>query len=558
MSEMLKTCLTHLQNSQRLLEEDPEFRFAVHEHRATRHHYDFSLQVGDMLLTWVLPDGPSLNPDHKQKAQETDLHNPRYIANERYIPAGHKGSGPKMLWDQGEYRFDGATYLEAVQTLQDGHFDFILQGQKLKGAWTLQRISGKSWTLAKKQDEHASTQDVRRLDRSVISQKRLNDFELGPAAWVELPHFYVAQHPQDRPVVVVKEGHVLDLNPHAATRKISVGMTVRAAKSILSEAEYIAWREEDYRARQLEWLDACLEFTDAIEPVEQHGAFLDFKLHPDPVSVAEDLVRALAEKTRLSPRTGLAKAKWIARLAAELDDRNQALQDPKRFIANLPIALLAPAQQEHRTRLQFLGYSTIGQAAEIPFGVLQEQFGEQVYAIHQAARGGYCEPVKPIYPPDALADRFAFPGGTESWETILEGAQTWSTRIGKRLQRQSVEGAKVRLTLEFEEGPPKTLARTFAKPVRCPRTAFMALRLMLEGQIDRPLTAIRILLPELRKVQTYQPSLFDAAKVETRIQPALNHVRTVFGDKAIELGTQREEPRRVKVLRMWKHATGWQ
>lgn len=558
MSEMLETCLWRLLNRRRLIDEEPRFRFAVHEHRATRHHYDFSLQAGDMLLTWVLPDGPSLNPDHVQKAHETGLHDPRYLANERYILAGQKGSGPKMLWDQGDYRFEGSTYLETVQTLQKGHLDFTLKGQKLKGGWTLRRVSGRAWTLVKMKDEHASDQDVRLLDRSVLSQKRLQDFEIGPAAWVELPHFYIVQHRQDRPVVVVKDGQVLDLNYLAATRKISVGMAVRAAKSIVADAEFVAWQEEDYRARQLEWLDACLEFTDAIEPVEQHGAFLDFKLHPDPVSVAEDLVRALAEKTRLSPRTGLAKAKWIARIAAELDDRNQALQDPKRFIANLPIALLGPAQPEHRTRLQFLGYSTIGQAAEIPFGALQEQFGEQVYAIHQAARGGYCEPVKPIYPPDALADRFAFPGGTESWETILEGAQTWGTRIGKRLQRQSVEGAKVRLTLEFEDGPPKTFARTFAKPVKCSRSAFMGLRLMLEGQIDRPLAAIRILLPDLRKVQTYQPSLFDAAKVETRIQPALNHVRTVFGDKAIELGTQREEPRRVKVLRMWKHATGWQ
>lgn len=558
MSDMLETCLRHLLNRPRLLEAEPEFRFAIHKSQATRHQYDFSLQVGDTFLTWILPDGPSLNPAYPQKARETDLHNPRYLANDYYIPAGNTGSVPKMLWDQGEYRFEGATYLEVVQTLQDGRFEFNLQGQRLKGGWTLQQTSGTSWTLTKKQDEYATDQDVRLLNRSVISQRRQQDFEIGPAVWVELPHFYIAQHRQDRPVVIVKDGQVLDLNYLAATRKISVGMAIRAAKSIVADAEFISWREDDYRGRQLEWLDACLEFTDAIEPVEQHGAFLDFKRHPDPVSVAEDLVRALAETTRLSPKTGLAKAKWIARLAAELDDRNRALQDPKRFIANLPITQLSPAQPEHQARLQFLGYSTIGQAAEIPFGVLQEQFGEQAYTIHQSTWGGYCEPVKPLYPPDALADLFAFSGGAESWETILEAVQIWSNRIGKRLQHQSVEGAKVRLTLEFEEGPPKTFVRTFAKPVRCPRSAFMAVRLMLECQIDRPLATIRIFLPKLRKVQTYQPSLFDSAKIETRIQPALNHVRTVFGDKAIELGAQREEPRRVKVLRMWKHATGWQ
>jgi DNA ligase D-like protein (predicted 3'-phosphoesterase) len=155
--------------------------FVIQKHDATRLHYDFRLEVDGVLKSWAVPRGPSTNPAEKRLAVEVEDHSVSWGEFEGVIEDGY-GAGTVIVWDRGTWRplTDG----DPGEALRKGHLSFWLEGEKLRGGFTLQRTRGGAkpqWLLIKRRDEGADARrnPVSTQPESVISGRTLEDVAAG-------------------------------------------------------------------------------------------------------------------------------------------------------------------------------------------------------------------------------------------------------------------------------------------------------------------------------------------------------------------------------------------
>ncbi|HZE35815.1 MAG TPA: DNA ligase D [Candidatus Eisenbacteria bacterium] len=144
--------------------------FVVQKHAARRLHYDLRLEMDGVLKSWAVPKGPSVHAEEKRLAVHVEDHPVEYADFEGVIAHGNYGAGSVIVWDRGWYR--SVKPEDPLEQLRRGKLEFELFGYKLRGRWTLARMSGKDkeWLLLKKADGAAASEELtERYPQSVLS-----------------------------------------------------------------------------------------------------------------------------------------------------------------------------------------------------------------------------------------------------------------------------------------------------------------------------------------------------------------------------------------------------
>ena len=128
--------------------------FVVHQHLASREHYDLRLEKDNVLLSWAVPKGFSFDPKDKRLAVQTEPHPIEYADFEGVIPSGNYGAGEMIIWDKGHW----VEIPDPDYGLEKGKLKFELHGWKLRGLFTLIKTARgtREWLLFKKPDAYAS------------------------------------------------------------------------------------------------------------------------------------------------------------------------------------------------------------------------------------------------------------------------------------------------------------------------------------------------------------------------------------------------------------------
>jgi bifunctional non-homologous end joining protein LigD len=148
-------------------------RFVIQKHAASHLHYDFRLEMHDVLKSWSVPKGPPFKEDDRRLAMPTEDHPIEYLDFEGIIPKGQYGGGTVMVWDIGTYELMEGNYYQ-------GFLRFFLKGTKLQGEWTIKRFrSGKEerdnrdkWHLIKT-GGNTRTVSKQRDDESALTKRTM-------------------------------------------------------------------------------------------------------------------------------------------------------------------------------------------------------------------------------------------------------------------------------------------------------------------------------------------------------------------------------------------------
>src|ERR1700760_5126252 len=163
-----------------------DLTFVIQKHDASHLHYDFRLEMDGVLKSWAIPKGPSTDPKTKRLAMMVEDHPYDYRKFEGIIPEGQYGGGTVIVWDEGTYepiediKGKKAQEKHLLKGLKSGSLKIKLHGEKLHGEFALVKTHGmgdNAWLLIKHNDDFASTKDITKLDKSVLSGKTIPQME---------------------------------------------------------------------------------------------------------------------------------------------------------------------------------------------------------------------------------------------------------------------------------------------------------------------------------------------------------------------------------------------
>jgi DNA polymerase-4 len=381
----------------------------------------------------------------------------------------------------------------------------------------------------------------------------------------DLDAFYASveqrDHPEYRgkPVIVgggpTERGVVSAASYEARTFGVHSAMPLREAGKRCPHGIFVPGNFEAYEVASDAVMALFAERTPLVEPISLDEAFLDVTgtahLFGGPEACARDLKRAVREQVGLVISVGMASNKLCAKVASDLRKPDGFVIVPRggeaAFLAPLPLSRLWGVGPKTRAVLEDLGMRTIGDLANADPALLEARLGEHGSTIAQRAKGidEDREVVADPGDPKSIGHAHTFDRNTLDRAQIESTLLRLAEGVGRRLRKHELRGRTVELQLRVAPFETRTRQRTLSEPTSDDLAIFEAARALLRDALaaDRdagrvsPVRLVGVTMSGL--VAGEQLDLFTGARM-SRLNAALDAVRTRFGDGALDRASARE------------------
>ncbi|WUI03619.1 DNA polymerase IV [Spirillospora sp. NBC_00431] len=362
----------------------------------------------------------------------------------------------------------------------------------------------------------------------------------------DLDAFYASVEQRDDPglrgrPVIVGGGVVLAASYEAKAYGVRTAMGGGQARRLCPRAVVVPPRMSAYSAASKAVFAVFRATTPLVEGLSIDEAFLDVDgLRRDPVDVAERLRREIAEEIGLPITVGVARTKFLAKVASGVAKPDGLLVVPPdgelEFLRPLPVRRLWGVGRATAAKLARFGVTTVGDVADMPETTLVSLLGPGAGRhLHALAHNRDPRPVRTgtrrrsMGSQRALGRRRRTPAELDA---MLVGIVD---RLGGRLRKARRVCRTVTLRLRFDDFARATRSHTLpqatADTERILETARDLLAAAAPTIQSRGLTLIGVSLGNLHDDRAVQLALpFDQAM---RVDGAVDGVRERFGSSAI-------------------------
>ena len=255
----------------------------------------------------------------------------------------------------------------------------------------------------------------------------------------------------------------------------------------------------------------------------------------DPLSLARwagQLRQALAG-LNLRARIGVGPTPNIARHAARWAEGIEIVEDPKQFIATLPVMALEPSSDVVDI-LGKWGIRTVGELLALGQEAVGDRLGLEALALFAAASTGATRPLKLVQPSATFEETFEFEQEIETLEPLLFILRRFVDQLARRLNGVGLVAELLTLKLRLESG--ETLERRLRIPeaTREAETLFRMIQTHLETiRASSPIRSVSLAANPGRP-QVKQFGLFETVLRDPRqFQETLARLAALLGEDRV-------------------------
>ncbi|MEO6701292.1 MAG: DNA polymerase IV [Jatrophihabitantaceae bacterium] len=370
----------------------------------------------------------------------------------------------------------------------------------------------------------------------------------------DLDAFYASVEQRDDPKlrgrpVIVGGGVVLAASYEAKLRGVRTAMGGRQASRLCPDAVVVRPRMSAYARASKDVFEVFADTTPLVEPLSIDEAFLDVRglrqIAGTPPEIAHRLRQAVAERVGLAITVGVARTKFLAKVASAVAKPDGLLVIPAggelSFLHPLPVQRLWGVGAVTADKLHRHGIRTVAEVAELEERSLVAMLGPAAGRhLHALAHNRDPRPVvvgrrrRSIGAQCALGRQRLTPAELDTRLVSLVD------RVCRRLRAANRVARTVVLRLRFDDFSRATRSHTLASPTAETAAMLLALRQLLaacrEMIRERGITLIGVSLANLDNADAIQLELPFQRPEVAGLDAVLDRVRDRYGSASITRG----------------------